>query len=105
MRLVLRRPAVDQQAEGHEDGAGDHHGHAELGPPDGVRRTTLEGRVDTVLQWGAYLCAEEETQPEGDIVQPPFADTHAIPLGQGTGPERGEGREDDVHQTVEVHHI
>lgn len=103
MRVVLRRPAVDNKTHWHKHGAGDHHRHAELGASRSSvgNVAALECGVDAVLERGARLRADEEAEAEGDVVEATDADGFAV-LDR---PEGGEGREHEVHEPVEVHHV
>lgn len=100
MRLVLRRPAVPEQAHGHEDRPGDH----ERDPKLRLTHTVvprLQRAIDAILQRRTDLRAEEEPYPEGDVVQARDADALAI----CPGPEHGEGAQHEVHQAVKVGHV
>lgn len=108
--LVLGGPAVDEEAHGDEDGAGDHHGDAVLGAAEALASVAeiavLERGVDAVLQPGADLGAQEEAQAEGDVVEAADAQGLAVAArGDGAGEQGRERDEHDVHQAVEVHHV
>lgn len=104
VRLVLGRPPVDEQADGHEHGAGDHHGHAVLGPA-GPAVARLEPGVHAVLQRRAHLRAQEEAHAQRDVVEAADAEALAVALGRGRRPQAGERDEHDVHEAVEEHHV
>lgn len=104
VRLVLGRPAVDDEADGQEHGAGHHHGHAVLGPPDAAV-VPLESHVDAVLQRRARLRAHEEPKTQRDVVEPADAERLAVSLGLGARPERRERRQHDVDEPVHVEHV
>lgn len=103
VRVRLRGPAVDEDADGQKDGAGDEHRHAELWPagPAVGDVAALEGGVDAVLQRRADLGAQEEAEAEGDVVEACDAGALVVLVG----PQRGERREDQVRHAVEEHHV
>lgn len=51
MGVILGGPAVDEDTDGHENGAGEDHGRAELGLADAVV-ACFEAPVDDVVDAG-----------------------------------------------------
>lgn len=100
MRLLLRRPAIPEQADRDEDRARDHQRDAKLRPAHAAV-ARFEGRVDAVLQRGADLGAEEEAAAQREVVEAADADGFVV---DGL-PELREGGEDEVHEAVEVGHV
>lgn len=104
VRLELGGPAVHDEADGHEDGAGDHHGDAVLGAA-GAAVPPLERHVDAVLQRRADLGAHEEAEAEREVVEPADAEGLAVAVGPRARPQRRERRQHDVDQPIYIKHI
>ncbi len=105
VRLELGGPAVHDEADGQEDGARHHHGHAVLGAAGAAAVPPLQGHVDAVLQRRADLRAQEEPQPQRDVVEPADAERLAVAGGRRARPQRRERRQHDVDQPVHVQHV
>lgn len=93
----VTRPTVDEQTDGDQYGAWDHQGDPEFRLAD-VVVAQLQLAVDPVVDGGADLGAQEETQPERNVVE--AADSGLFVVG--FGPDGGEGGKNEIHETVEV---
>ena len=98
--VVLSGPAVEEEADGEDGGAGDHERDAEFGFA-GASVALLERLVDVVVDRGADLGGEEEAEAQGDVVEAADADAFVV----DALPEAREGGEDEVEDAVEVGHV
>ena len=80
MGAVLGRPAVEEETRGHESGGRDHERDAEFGPALPVGAAGFQSPVDGVVERGTDLGAEEEADPEADIVEAADAEIFLIVL-------------------------
>ena len=97
---MLCRPAVDEKAGRDEDRAGDHEWNAEFGTSL-PSIFLLELSVNAIVDRGADLRPQEAPDAEGDVVEAADADAFLV----AGFPEEGKGREDEVHEAVEVGHV
>ena len=89
MRLFLRGPAVEEDANRQDRGARNHERDAEFGLADAVV-AFLEDLIDVVVYGGADLSAEKEPEAEGNVVETADADGFVVDVL----PEAREGGED-----------
>lgn len=100
--VSLGRPAVDEEAGGGAYGSDGEKGHAEFGATDS-RVSVFETAVDAVVKGRADLRPEPEAQTEGNVVQ--AADAGGFVVVFRARPEGREGRENKVHDSVDVGHV
>jgi hypothetical protein len=97
MHITSCTPPIDEQADGDEDGAGDHQWDAEFGLSL-VVVPKFQLAVDAVIDRGTDLRAQEEAQAQGDVVQTPDADGFPVDVF----PDFRKGGEDEVYEAVDV---
>ena len=98
--VVLRRPTVQKEADGHEQAPGNHERNTELRLADAVV-ALLQLLVYTVVDRCRDLRAEEESHSERDIIKTANTDRFVIPCL----PQHWECRKYKVHQAVKISHV
>lgn len=78
MSVVLGRPAIQEETDGHEQAAREHERDTELGLADAVV-ALLQLPVYPIVDRGADLGAEEESRSERYIVEAADADRFVVP--------------------------
>ena len=98
--MGLCTPAIPEKSYGYQKRTGYHERYTELWLSYAVV-AFLECTVYLILARSAYLGAKEESYAERDIVETPNTDAFVV----FCFPQRWEGGEHQVHETVEVGHV
>ena len=101
MYFPLPAPAVPEEADGKEEGAGYEHGEAVFGLPHAAAAGYAEADVDFVDEARAGLCADDVAEGEGEVVQAGDGDGLVVALR----PEEGEGYQGEVHEAERVGYV
>lgn len=98
---VIGSPAVDEKTDGAEEAAWKHEGDAIFGNADRSAVATFERAVDSVVDGGADLEADDEADTKGEVVQ--GCQTDRLPVD--ILPEEGKGGQDEIHEPIQIRSV
>ena len=100
MGVIFGRPAVNEESARNHYATDKHEWSTELGLSDAAIAIP-EAAVDAVVERSAELGAEEEAEPQRDVVEPSYANGLAV-LGD---PEVRKSGEKEIHEAVDEAHV